>query len=77
MEPDQANSWDSPIYRLVEKWGPDHSKRFVVDSILNGGSYGRGEGTSKKTAEQKAASEAAGRLGLLGSDELNLDSASD
>ncbi len=41
------------------------------------GSYGRGEGTSKKTAEQKAASEAAGRLGLLGSDELNLDSASD
>ncbi|MBK6909979.1 MAG: ribonuclease III [bacterium] len=77
LEHAQANSWDSPIYRLVEESGPDHSKRFVVEIILNGVSYGRGEGTSKKTAEQKAASEAAGRLGLLGSDELNLDSASD
>jgi len=77
LEHAQANAWDSPVYKLVEETGPDHSKRFVVEIFLNGESYGRGEGTSKKSAEQRAASVAASRLGLLGSDELNLDSASD
>lgn len=77
LEHAQANSWDSPEYRLVEETGPDHSKRFVVEIFMNGVSYGKGEGTSKKTAEQKAASVAAARLGLLSNDEFNLDSASD
>lgn len=77
LEHAQANSWDSPEYRLVDETGPDHSKRFVVEIFLNGVSYGTGEGTSKKTAEQKAASVAASRLGLLTNDEFNLDSTSD
>jgi len=77
LEHAQANSWDSPEYRLVEESGPDHSKRFVVEIFLNGVSYGKGEGTSKKTAEQRAASAAATKLGLLNGDEFNLDSTSD
>lgn len=77
LEHAQANSWDSPEYRLVDESGPDHAKRFVVEIFLNGISYGTGEGTSKKTAEQKAASAAAARLGLLSTDDYNLDSTSD
>jgi len=77
LEHAQANSWDSPEYRLVDETGPDHSKRFVVEIFLNGVSYGKGEGTSKKTAEQRAASVAAAKLGLLTNDEFNLDSTSD
>ncbi len=72
LEHAQANSWESPEYRLVEESGPDHSKLFVVEIYLNGESYGRGDGTSKKAAEQKAASVAAARLGLLGADEFDL-----
>lgn len=77
LEHAQANSWDSPEYRLVEESGPDHSKRFIVEIILNGESYGRGEGTSKKAAEQRAASAAATKLGLLSNDEYDLDANSD
>ncbi|MBK6766982.1 MAG: ribonuclease III [bacterium] len=72
LEHAQANSWDSPEYRLVEESGPDHSKLFIVEIILNGEAYGRGEGTSKKAAEQKAASAAAAKLGLLSTDDFDL-----
>lgn len=75
LEHAQANSWQSPEYRLVEETGPDHAKRFVVELLLNGVAYGRGEGSSKKTAEQKAASAAAAKLGLLNSDEFGLGDA--
>lgn len=77
LEHAQANSWDSPEYRLIDESGPDHAKRFVVEIFLNGVSYGKGEGTSKKTAEQKAASAAATKLGLLNNDEFDLDSTSE
>jgi len=65
LEHAQANHWPNPIYRLVEESGPDHSKRFVVELILNNEPQGIGEGTSKKAAEQKAASVAAEKFGLL------------
>ena len=42
-------------YTLVGETGPDHEKRFVVELTLNGVVVGRGEGTSKKRAEQDAA----------------------
>lgn len=73
LEHAQANSWDSPEYRLVEESGPDHAKRFIVEIILNGEPCGRGEGTSKKAAEQRAASVAAAKLGLLSGTDLDLD----
>ena len=42
-------------YTLVGETGPDHEKKFVIELTLNGVVVGRGEGTSKKRAEQDAA----------------------
>ena len=38
--------------------GPDHDKKFDVEVSLNGTVVGRGSGSSKKRAEQSAASSA-------------------
>jgi ribonuclease-3 len=45
----------SPRYRVVSEQGPDHSKTFSVEIELEGVCIGRGEGRSKKDAEQAAA----------------------
>lgn len=46
-----------PEYQ-VEGTGPDHDRRFTAVVSVNGHDYGRGEGRSKKQAEQAAAMEA-------------------
>lgn len=63
----QALGRDLPEYRLVEAAGPDHSKVFTVECWLSGAPSGRGEGPSKKVAEQRAAADAL--LHLAGDDE--------
>ena len=50
-------------YRLVEETGPDHCRVFVMEVSVDGQVSGRGEGRSKKEAEQAAAKTA---LKLLG-----------
>lgn len=45
-------------YELLEENGPEHSKSFVVEVIMEGKSLGRGLGRTKKAAEQQAAYEA-------------------
>ena len=50
-------------YQLVEETGPDHCRVFVMEVSVDGQVYGRGEGRSKKEAEQAAAKAA---LKLLG-----------
>jgi len=47
-----------PRYRLVDEKGPPHERRFVVEIAYNGRILARGEGRSKKEAEQHAAREA-------------------
>ena len=47
-----------PAYRLVAESGPDHEKRFVTEINVGGKILGRGEGKSKKQAEQEAAKKA-------------------
>ncbi len=42
-------------YVLVEESGPDHDKSFVMDACIGGERKGRGEGHTKKAAEQEAA----------------------
>ncbi len=49
-------------YHLVGSSGPDHAKVFAVEVTLNGKTVGRGEGHSKKEAEQNAARAAIGGL---------------
>ncbi|HEY4456737.1 MAG TPA: ribonuclease III [Pseudonocardiaceae bacterium] len=52
-----AASLGVPEYQ-VEEQGPDHRKEFTATVIVAGKSYGKGEGTTKKEAEQKAAESA-------------------
>jgi ribonuclease-3 len=54
----QANSRKSPVYRIISQTGPDHDKRFEVEVMLSGESYGIGMGKNKKEAEQRAAEKA-------------------
>lgn len=45
---------DAPQYVVTEA-GPDHAKTFTASVVLDGHTYGPGEGHNKKEAEQKAA----------------------
>ena len=59
----QQNPEERVEYFLTDSKGPDHAKIFVVEVRLNSNVIGRGEGHSKKQAEQNAAREA---LKLMG-----------
>ncbi len=59
----QRNPEESVEYVLRSESGPDHDRVFVIEVCLNGHAIGRGEGHSKKQAEQQAAKEA---LRLMG-----------
>jgi len=48
----------TPAYRVIEEWGPDHDKHFLVGAYLGDTLIAKGEGTSKQEAEEKAAREA-------------------
>ena len=49
-------------YELEQELGPDHSRVFVMEVRLDGETVGRGEGRSKKNAEQAAARSALEQL---------------
>jgi len=51
-------------YRLATESGPDHQKVFEIEVWINGQWLARGEGPTKKVAEQRAASRALKRLEL-------------
>ena len=59
----QKNPEERIEYVLVSAEGPDHAKTFTVEVRLNSNVIGRGQGKSKKLAEQMAAKEA---LSLMG-----------
>jgi ribonuclease-3 len=48
----------TPVYEVVEEHGTPHHKTFVVEVRLRDITIGRGTGSSKKKAEQRAAAEA-------------------
>jgi ribonuclease-3 len=54
----QAMLRETPRYSVVEEKGPDHEKTFVVAVLVGGKELARGEGRSKKEAEQRAANAA-------------------
>ncbi len=53
----QGRGLQLPEYSVVDEVGPDHDKTFVVEVKL-GGLTARGEGSSKKEAQQQAAKRA-------------------
>jgi ribonuclease-3 len=50
-------------YEVISEAGPPHDRTFAVAARLDGEQVGRGEGRSKKIAEQAAAEQALERLG--------------
>jgi ribonuclease III len=54
---------EPPTYRVASESGPDHDKVFTVEVRHKGKLLGRGQGSSKKRAEQEAASAALEKLG--------------
>ncbi len=60
----QRNGSADIRYELVEESGLDHDKWFISEVQNDGKVLGRGEGRTKKEAEQKAAKQALKRLGI-------------
>jgi len=61
----QSQGFSAPLYTTVNMSGPDHSKTFEVDAVVNGQTYGHGTGHSKQVAAKAAAADALRRLGLM------------
>ena len=58
----QKNFQEMPIYNVVNVEGPDHNKSFKVSVTIKRDILGEGVGSSKKEAEQQAASKALKKL---------------
>ena len=61
----QQNPEERLSYVVESESGPDHDKHFVVAVRFNSDRVARGEGRSKKAAEQHAAKEALKLLGVI------------
>ena len=48
----------TPTYKVLEEWGPDHAKNFIIGVFLNNELVGKGGGSSKHEAEEQAAKNA-------------------
>ncbi len=64
QEKTQSRFRTTPVYQLVETWGPEHEKFFKVEVQVDGKVIAEGQGKSKKDAEQEAARLAMERLEL-------------
>lgn len=60
----QQNPDERLNYVLVDEFGPDHDKTFVVEIHLNSNVVATGKGRSKKQAEQEAAKEVLKLMGV-------------
>ncbi|NCC06501.1 MAG: ribonuclease III [Clostridia bacterium] len=60
----QQNHTERLRYKVTAETGPDHDKHFAVEVYLNSNCIGKGDGHSKKAAEQAAAKEALALMGL-------------
>ncbi len=61
----QSEGYSAPQYVTRSAMGPDHSKLFVVDALVNGEVFGNGAGNSKQAAAKAAARNALIKLGIL------------
>lgn len=52
----------SPLYKLIESWGPDHDRNFKIGVYLDEKILGEGMGKNKQTAAQVAAGNALAKL---------------
>jgi ribonuclease-3 len=61
----QAQGYAAPSYVLVDEYGPDHDKRFVVVAMVNDEKIAQGRGSSKQLAEKNAAQNSIKKLGIV------------
>ena len=54
----QKNQRGTPLYQLLDEYGPDHSKCFKISAVVGADSYPPAWGPNKKEAEQRAAENA-------------------
>lgn len=54
----QKNQRGTPLYRLLDEYGPDHSKCFKIAAVVGIDSFPAAWGPNKKEAEQRAAENA-------------------
>jgi ribonuclease-3 len=64
LEYTQAERMSLPDYIVVSESGPGHDKVFEIMVKVDGNELGKGEGRSKKSAEQEAAKKALETLGV-------------
>lgn len=64
----QAKGWPTPKYAIIDQRGPDHAPVFEIEVSVNNVSPARGEGKSRREAEQEAAGELLYREGVWRSD---------
>ena len=53
-----SQGFTEPTYRVVEEFGPDHSKQFVIEVNIEDKLLAKASGRSKKEAQQRAAAKA-------------------
>ncbi len=60
----QEKEKQSPHYKTLKTYGPDHAKEFLIGVYIRGKEIGQGRGSSKQEAEDKAAQAALSHLTL-------------
>lgn len=55
QEEAQDRAGITPSYKVIKEWGPDHDKHFIVGLFLEDEKVSEGDGTSKQSAQRKAA----------------------
>lgn len=58
----QRKYHQSPTYKLIDTWGPDHDRNFKIGVYLDTMHLGEGVGKNKQTAAQNAAGDALGKI---------------
>jgi len=58
QEEAQERTGITPIYKVLEEWGPDHARHFIIGVFLDKELVAKGEGSSKQEAEETAAKNA-------------------
>ena len=54
----QARGLPAPKYEVIKESGPDHAKKFTIELVVNGKTWGKGRGGNKAEAAQDAARKA-------------------
>jgi len=58
QEEAQEKKGITPTYKVLDEWGPDHAKHFIIGIFLGKDLMAKGEGSSKQEAEETAAKNA-------------------